>query len=106
LHDDNTIAFKNRDVATLLPGLSATLIDRIVAALETARLDPDSDGVWTDSERDAALEVAIADARSQAIQEASDAVLEACVEIDPDNKNKTVTKVMRAAQANIRALDE
>ena len=103
LHDDKTIAFEGRDVATLRPGLPATLIARIVEALGAVMLDPDNADVWTDAEHGAAIKSAVTDARSQATQEACDAVLKACNALDPGGADETITKVMRASQAAIRA---
>ena len=106
LHDDKTIAFEGRDVATLLPGLAATCVERINAALETAVSRPSDAITYSRKEHEYAWEEAESETWSRALREASDAVLEACNDLDPHGTDEKVTRVMQAAQAAIRALDE
>ena len=105
LHDDKTIAFENRDVATLLPGLPATLVQRVKDWLESADLGEDMIRM-TLKEYEDEKEALESETWSRAIREAFDAALEACNTVDPDGADETVTKVMEAVRAAIRALDE
>ena len=97
LHDDKTITFEGRDVATLRPGLPATRVDRIEGLLADVRLDREE--VYTAEDLDKAIEEAEMGERSRAIREASDAVLEACNALDSSGADKTITKFMQAVQA-------
>ena len=77
LHDDKTIAFEGRDVATLRPGLPATLVQRVVDWLESANLSGDMTQMSLKEYEDE-KEALESETWSRAIREASDAVLEAC----------------------------